>query len=61
MKVKEIIKLIEVDGWLLIRTNGSHRHYAHPDKKGLVTIPGKFSSDVPIGTLKSILKQAGLN
>lgn len=61
MKVKEIIKLIEVDGWLLIRTNGSHRHYAHPDKKGLVTIPGKLSSDVPIGTLKSILKQAGLN
>ena len=61
MKVKEIIKLIENDGWWLIRTNDSHRHYAHPDKKGLVTVPGKLSSDVPIGTLKSILKQAGLN
>ena len=61
MKVKEIIKLIENYGWILIRINGSHRHYAHPDKKGLVTIPGKLSSDIPIGTLKSIYKQAGIN
>ncbi len=60
MKVKEIIKLIEQDGWSLERINGSHRHYSHPSKKGIVTVPGKLSSDVAIGTLKSIYKQAGI-
>jgi len=41
MKVKEIIRLIENDGWQLARTKGSHRQYKHPTKRGLVTIPGK--------------------
>ena len=60
MKVKEIIKLIEQDGWCLARTRGSHRQYRHPIKPGLVTISGKFSADLAPGTTESILKQAGL-
>lgn len=59
MKVKEIIKLIEMDGWVLERINGSHRHFTHNIKHGIVTVPGKLSSDLAIGTEKSILKQAG--
>ncbi len=60
MKVKELIKLIENDGWYLVRTKGSHRQFHHPAKNGTVTIAGKESIDVPIGTLNSVLKQAGL-
>ena len=60
MKVKDIIKLIEQDGWYLARTRGSHRQYKHPTKSGLVTVPGKLSDDLAVGTFNSILKQAGL-
>ena len=60
MKVRDIIRLIEQDGWYLARTRGSHRQYKHPTKLGLVTVPGKPSDDLAIGTLNSILKQAGL-
>ncbi|PSB12386.1 addiction module toxin, HicA family [Pleurocapsa sp. CCALA 161] len=60
MKVKEIIKLVEQDGWYLARTKGSHRQYKHQIKMGLVTIPGKLSDELASGTLNSILKQAGL-
>jgi len=55
-----VTKLIESDGWYLVRTKGSHRQFHHPTKPGTVTIAGKTSSDVPPGTLNSILKQAGL-
>ncbi len=60
MKVREVIQVLEADGWNLARTRGSHRQYKHPEKKGTVTIAGKFSVEVPIGTLKSIWKQAQL-
>lgn len=60
MKVREAIKLIEDDGWYLDRTRGSHRQYKHRIKRGLVTIPGKFSDELAPGTKNSILKQAGL-
>jgi predicted RNA binding protein YcfA (HicA-like mRNA interferase family) len=60
MKVRDVIKLIEADGWYLVRTRGSHRQYKHDEKPGLVTIAGKPSHDLPSGTLNSILKQAGL-
>jgi predicted RNA binding protein YcfA (HicA-like mRNA interferase family) len=60
MKVKEVIKQLEKDGWYLARTRGSHRQFKHPDKSGAVTVSGKSSVDVPPGTLNSILKQAGL-
>jgi predicted RNA binding protein YcfA (HicA-like mRNA interferase family) len=60
MKVREVIKQIEQDGWYLARTRGSHRQYKHPTKLGLVTVPGKLGDDLASGTLDSILKQAGL-
>ena len=60
MKVKEVLKLLEDDGWLLVRTTGSHRQFKHPTKPGTVTVAGKPSLDMPPGTLNSILKRAGL-
>ena len=61
MKVSDIIKLIEKDGWYFPEQNGtSHRQFKHPMKKGRVTIAGKLSSEVHPKTLKSILRQAGL-
>ncbi|HEX9975250.1 MAG TPA: type II toxin-antitoxin system HicA family toxin [bacterium] len=60
MKVREVIKLIEQDGWYLVRTRGDHRQYKHPTKPGRVTISGNAGRDMPAGTLNSVLKQAGL-
>jgi predicted RNA binding protein YcfA (HicA-like mRNA interferase family) len=60
MKVRDVIKLIEQDGWHLERTRGSHRQYQHPAKPGTVTVAGHPSDDMPTGTLNSVLKQAGL-
>lgn len=61
MKCKEIIRLIERDGWYIVRTKGSHKQYKHPVKPGLVTIAcHKESDDMAPGTLNSILKQAQL-
>ena len=60
MKVKELIKILQKDGWEQARLRGSHRQYRHPDKRGTVTVAGKTSADIPPGTLASILKQAGL-
>ena len=60
MKVKEVVKLLEHDGWYVVRTRGSHRQFKHSHKRGTVTVAGKESLDVPRGTLNSILKQAGL-
>ena len=60
MKVGELIRLLEDDGWRLARTRGSNRQYKHPNKLGTVTVAGKPSLDVPPGTLSAILRQAGL-
>ena len=60
MKVSELLRLLEKDGWLLVRQRGSHRQLHHPTKTGTVTVAGKPSVDVPPGTLNSVLKQAGL-
>jgi predicted RNA binding protein YcfA (HicA-like mRNA interferase family) len=60
IKVGEIIKLLEADGWLLKRTTGSHRHFMHPSKPGLVTVAGRPSATLKPKTEASILKQAGL-
>ena len=60
MKVREAIRLIEDDGWVLVATRGSHRQYKHPSKPGRVTIAGKPSDDLAPGTRNSIMKQAGL-
>jgi predicted RNA binding protein YcfA (HicA-like mRNA interferase family) len=60
MKVKEVIEMIERDGWYRVKTKGSHRQYKHPTKLGRVTVAGKKSDDMARGTLSSILRQAGL-
>lgn len=60
MKISEIIRLLERDGWQLKRVTGSHRHFAHPVKPGLVTVAGKPSATLKPKTEASILRQAGL-
>lgn len=60
MKVRDLIKQIQEDGWYLVRTKGSHRQYKHQTKLGLVTVPGKPSDELAPGTLNSILKQSQL-
>jgi predicted RNA binding protein YcfA (HicA-like mRNA interferase family) len=60
MKVRDLMKVVEADGWTLDRTKGSHRQYKHVTKPGLVTIPGHPGDDVAPGTANNILKQAGL-
>jgi predicted RNA binding protein YcfA (HicA-like mRNA interferase family) len=60
MNVKAVLKMLEDDGWYVVRMTGSHRQLKHPTKAGTVTVAGKPSLDVPPGTLNSILKQAGL-
>ncbi len=59
-KVKDLIRLVEDDGWYLVGQTGSHRQYKHPLKPGRVTIAGKPSVEVPPKTEKSILRQAKL-
>ena len=59
MKPREMEKLILADGWMFKNQEGSHKNYIHPSKPGKVTIPF-HTKDLPIGTEKSIKKQAGL-
>jgi predicted RNA binding protein YcfA (HicA-like mRNA interferase family) len=59
MKISEIIILLQQDGWTLKRVSGSHRHFTHPEKPGLVTAAGKPSATLKPKTESSILKQAG--
>ncbi|MFA6226850.1 MAG: type II toxin-antitoxin system HicA family toxin [Methanoregula sp.] len=60
MKVREIIKIIETDGWYIVATKGSHRQYKHPEKPGRITIAGHLADDLAPGTMNSIFKQAQL-
>jgi predicted RNA binding protein YcfA (HicA-like mRNA interferase family) len=60
MKYREIIKLVERDGWYWKRTSGSHEIYKHPTKLGIVVVAHHGAKDIPEGTVRSILKQAGL-
>lgn len=60
MKAKELIKLIQKNGWFFERQSGSHKIFKHPTKKGIVVIPDHGKVDIKIGTLNPILKQAGL-
>jgi predicted RNA binding protein YcfA (HicA-like mRNA interferase family) len=59
MKVRDVIKRLEAEGWSRVKSRGSHRQYKHPEKPGRVTIAGKPSDDLAPGTLNSIFKQAG--
>jgi len=60
LKIRDVIKLVEGDGWYLVATRGSHRQYKHPIKPGRVTIAGHPGHDLAPGTLNSVLKQAQL-
>jgi predicted RNA binding protein YcfA (HicA-like mRNA interferase family) len=61
MTVRELLKLLEDDGWSVVRTRGSHRQLHHPSKPGTVTVSGHPKDDVHPKTLRSVLKQAGLD
>jgi predicted RNA binding protein YcfA (HicA-like mRNA interferase family) len=60
MKVRDVLKLLREDGWVLKNQEGSHRQYVHPSKPGKVTIAGHPSEEFDPKTKKSILKQSGL-
>jgi predicted RNA binding protein YcfA (HicA-like mRNA interferase family) len=60
MKVRDVVRLLQADGWFEARTRGSHRQFMHATKSGRVTVPGKQSDDLAPETLNSILKQTGL-
>jgi predicted RNA binding protein YcfA (HicA-like mRNA interferase family) len=59
MNSQNVIKLLRADGWYLVHVVGSHHQYKHLTKKGKVTVPHP-RKDLPMPTVKSILKQAGL-
>ena len=62
MKARDIIKIIEGNGWYLVRQKGSHKQHKHPTKKGLVTIAvHKMGDEIAPGTLNSIYKQAQID
>jgi predicted RNA binding protein YcfA (HicA-like mRNA interferase family) len=60
MKVREVIRLLEKHGWVGIRSRGSHRHFKHPNRAFVVTVPGNEGKELAPGTLNAILKKAGL-
>jgi len=60
VKIRDVLELLEEDGWSVVRQRGSHRQFKHATKPGLVTVAGKPGDDVAPGTLNSILKQSGL-
>jgi predicted RNA binding protein YcfA (HicA-like mRNA interferase family) len=59
MTSTEVIRVLKRDGWALVRVRGSHHHFAHSTKPGIVTVPHP-TKDIPIGTLASIGHQAGV-
>ncbi|HEV8449150.1 MAG TPA: type II toxin-antitoxin system HicA family toxin [Gemmatimonadaceae bacterium] len=60
MKGRDVVAMLLRDGWRLVRTRGSHHHYKHPTKTGVVTVPGTGNDDLSPGTVRSIYKQTGL-
>lgn len=59
VKVREVLQMLTVDGWFLVRP-GPHRQFHHPEKSGTVTVSGAPGDDVDRGTLRSVFRQAGL-
>jgi predicted RNA binding protein YcfA (HicA-like mRNA interferase family) len=60
VKVREIIRELEYEGWFLSRQRGSHRQFHHLTKEGCVTVPGALGDDGTKMTLASTVRQAGL-
>ena len=61
MKVRDLLKRLRADGWVLDRTRGSHQVYRHPTKPGIVVVPGTAGKALAPGTLHNILRQAQLD
>jgi predicted RNA binding protein YcfA (HicA-like mRNA interferase family) len=60
MKVREVVKLLLKQGWIEMRSKGSHRHFKHPQHPLVITVPGNGGRELAPGTLNDILKKAGL-
>lgn len=59
--VRQVEKILRANGWALVRTTGSHRHYEHPDNPNLVTVPGAPGKEIATGTLASIRRASGID
>jgi predicted RNA binding protein YcfA (HicA-like mRNA interferase family) len=59
MNSKAVIAALKADGWVRVAQKGSHVQFKHPTKPGRVTVPHP-RRHIPLGTLRSIEKQAGL-
>jgi predicted RNA binding protein YcfA (HicA-like mRNA interferase family) len=60
VKVREMIRELNQEGWMQVRQVGSHRQFQHPDRTGTVTVPGALGIELSKPTLASIVRQAGL-
>jgi predicted RNA binding protein YcfA (HicA-like mRNA interferase family) len=60
VKVRDVIRRLEADGWRLVATAGGHRQFKHPTKPGRVTVSGHPGDHMPKGTLASVRRQAGV-
>jgi predicted RNA binding protein YcfA (HicA-like mRNA interferase family) len=58
MKVRHLLQELSYQGWTIARITGSHRLLRHEVIKGTVTVSGHLNQDLPIGTLRSIQRQA---
>ena len=59
LRVRDVLRLLRRDGWVLDRQRGSHRVFRHPARAGSVTVPGHLGEIVQPGTMASIMRQAG--
>jgi predicted RNA binding protein YcfA (HicA-like mRNA interferase family) len=60
MKFRDFTKMLREAGWQFEKQEGSHQKWIHPDKSSRVTVAGHPNDDIPAGTLKAMLRQAGL-
>jgi predicted RNA binding protein YcfA (HicA-like mRNA interferase family) len=60
LKVREVVRLLEQNGWVEMRSKGSHRHFKHTAHRFVITVPGQDGKELAPGTLNAILKMAGL-
>ena len=59
VSAREVQRAIQRDGWRVVRVTGSHTHFGHPTKPGIVTV-AMHAGTIPVGTIRSIIRQAGL-
>jgi predicted RNA binding protein YcfA (HicA-like mRNA interferase family) len=57
---KALCKIVERQGWQLKRITGSHHIYAKEGVTVILSIPVHSNRDLPTGTLRAILKDAGM-